>query len=99
MSELLMNIEGRIVEQWDYETKEGKKHGHVVQTISNIDDPHNMRRSRIIVTSDRKIGQVGKDIEVKVELSGNVHDRVYIDKNTGAKKVFKDFRCYLNEVI
>jgi len=97
--EMILNVEGRIIEAWDYETRDGKKHGHVIQTIINSDDPHNMRRSRIVVTSDRKIGQVGKDVDLKVELSGNVNDRVYVDKTTGVKKIFKDFRCYLNEVI
>lgn len=96
-SNMVLTINGRVIDVWDYETREGKRFGHVFQTVSNVDDPHNMRRSRVVITSDRRITAAGTDAAVKVEISGQVQDRVYTDKN-GQKRVFKDFRCYLNEV-
>lgn len=95
---MIVSIEGRLLDVWDYETRNGRKFGHVVQTITGADDPHSMRRSRVIVTADRKLGPIGVDVTVKAELTGQVQDRAYTDNGNGQKKIFKDFRCYLNEI-
>lgn len=95
---LIVPIHGKIEKVYTYESRTGRRVGHIITCVSQGEDEFDVRRSRIIVSSDRTIDNKGAVVKIIAELSGSVYENPYTDKDTGERKTFTEFRAYLNEV-